>query len=338
MNTQDRSHSRRNLLTGDWVLVSPHRSTRPWQGQQEKVDPGNQSAYDPGCYLCPGNQRANGSSNPAYLGPYIFDNDFSALSADDDAAASAGSLFETRTESGCCRVICYTEKHDLRLATMATEQIEAAILAMTAEFIRLDSDDSIEYVQIFENRGEMMGCSNPHPHAQVWATEHLPNEPAKELMQQTAWLDNCGSPLLADYRAAEIEDSKRIVCENNHFLAIVPFWATWPFETLLLPRRNFSSFDEMSPDETGGLADILHSILPAYDRLFDVPAPYSMGFHPRPSDGQPHPEWIFHGHIYPPLLRSATVRKHMVGFEMLAMPQRDLTPEAAAEKLRHCLA
>lgn len=337
MSLQNLSHSRRNLLTGDWVLVSPQRTERPWQGQIEKTDSAQEPAHDTECYLCPGNQRANSNVNPKYVGPYIFDNDFSALSASSELDSSASPLFSARTESGRCRVVCYTEKHNLRLATMAHGDIRNAIRALTTEFVELDNDESIGYVQVFENRGQMMGCSNPHPHAQIWATENLPHEPAKELAQQTAWWKDSGSPLLADYRAAEIEDGSRIVQQNEHFVALVPYWAVWPFETMIIPRRNFSAFDEMSAEEIGGLAGILKSTLSVYDRLFDVPAPYSMGFHPRPSDGNSHPEWIFHGHIYPPLLRSATVRKHLVGFEMLAMPQRDLTPEAAAERLRHYL-
>jgi UDPglucose--hexose-1-phosphate uridylyltransferase len=337
VSLQKHSHSRRNLLTGDWVLVSPHRTERPWQGQIEATDSVDEPVYDPRCYLCPGNHRANNETNPSYVGPYIFDNDFAALSVESEVESSASPLFNARTESGRCRVVCYTERHDLRLATMAVKEIETALHALTADFVELDKDESIGYVQVFENRGRMMGCSNPHPHAQIWATENLPHEPAKEFAQQAAWWEDSGSPLLADYRVAEIEDGSRIVHQNDHFVVLVPYWAVWPFETIVIPWRNFSSFDEMSAEEIGGLADILKSTLSVYDRLFDVPAPYSMGFHPRPSDGKPHPEWIFHGHIYPPLLRSATVRKHLVGFEMLAMPQRDLTPEAAAKRLRHYL-
>lgn len=334
MSMQTHSHSRRNLLTGDWVIVSPHRTERPWQGQIEKADIAREPAYDAECYLCPGNQRANDNANPNYVGPFIFDNDFSALSANSEIELPAGPLFTARKESGRCRVVCYTERHDLRLSTMDPSDIEAAINALTAEFVELDRDKSIGYVQVFENRGQMMGCSNPHPHAQIWATEHLPHEPAKELQQQLEWLEKSRSPLLADYRAAEVQDGSRVIHNNDHFVAVVPYWAVWPFETMILPHRNFSSFDEMTADEVAGLANTLKSTLCVYDKLFDVPAPYSMGFHPRPSDGTAHPEWIFHAHIYPPLLRSATVRKHLVGFEMLAMPQRDLTPEAAAEKLR----
>lgn len=334
MSMQSHSHSRRNILTGDWVLVSPHRAERPWQGQIEKADVNKEPAYDPACYLCPGNRRANDVTNPGYSGPFAFDNDFSALSDMSGIAVPATALFDARSESGRCRVICYTERHDLRLSTMVREDIETAIRALCDEYSAFDVDRSIGYVQVFENRGQMMGCSNPHPHAQVWATEHLPVEPAKELKSQLAWWRESGAPLLADYRQAEIDDGSRVVYANAHFIAVVPYWAVWPFETMILPQRNFASFDEMSNFEITSLADMLKSVLSMYDRLFDVPAPYSMGFHPRPSDGTAHPEWIFHAHIYPPLLRSASVRKHLVGFEMLAMPQRDLTPEVAAERLR----
>ena len=335
MSLQTDSHSRRNLLTGEWVLVSPHRTERPWQGQIEKTDITEHPAYESECYLCPGNQRAKGNFNPNYTGPLIFDNDFAALSPASDIELPASKLFDTRSEPGRCRVVCYTERHDLRLATMQIDDIETAINTITEEFAELDQDASVGYVQVFENRGKMMGCSNPHPHAQIWATEHLPDEPAKELRQQVQWLEESGSPLLADYRDAESEDGSRVICDNDAFVAVVPYWAIWPFETMILPKRNFSSFEEMSLSEVRGLAEILKSTLSIYDRLFDVPAPYSMGFHPRPSDGMPHPEWIFHAHIYPPLLRSATVRKHLVGFEMRALPQRDLTTEAAAERLRN---
>lgn len=334
MSMADHSHSRRNLLTGEWVLVSPHRTNRPWQGQVETVDAPSHPDHDPGCYLCPGNRRANDNANPDYRGAYIFDNDFAALSTASTIEPAENTLFEARPESGRCRVVCYTHRHDQRISTMSVDDIAQAIHAITDEFSVLDEDSQIRYVQVFENRGRMMGCSNPHPHAQIWATEHIPDEPAKELRAQKNWWDSNQTLLLADYRQAEIEDGSRIVLQNEYFLVVVPFWAVWPFETLLLPKRNFSSFDDMSADEVVALAGLLKSVLSAYDKLFDAPMPYSMGFHPRPSDGDAHPEWLFHAHIYPPLLRSATIRKHLVGFEMLGMPQRDLTPEVAAERLR----
>jgi len=337
MSTGSQSHSRRNALTDEWVLVSPHRLLRPWQGQIEEVEADDLSRFDADCYLCPGNERANGNSNPDYQGTYAFNNDFAALTGAGDVGSDGHPLFESRPESGCCRVLCYTERHDLRLATMDNEGRAAALNAMIAEFNSLDSRDDVAYVQVFENRGNMMGCSNSHPHAQIWATSNVPTEPAKELRSQLEYWQVHGSVLLADYLEAELSDSSRVVVESAHSVAVVPYWAVWPFETLLMPRRVVASPDKLGADEVADLAELLGTVLACYDKLFDVAAPYSLGLHPRPSDGQPHPEWQFHIHIYPPLLRSATIRKHLVGFEMLAMPQRDLTPEVAAEKLREVI-
>ena len=334
MSIRDQSHARRNQLTGEWVLVSPHRTLRPWQGQIERSDSEVGSAYDAECYLCPSNERANGINNPDYSGAFVFENDFSALSSVSDVGVSANALFEARPEAGCCRVICYSERHDLRLATMSIESIARSLNAISAEFCELDAKDDYAYVQVFENRGSMMGCSNSHPHAQVWATESLPNEPAKELASQRAYFTAHSTPLLIDYLQAELADGSRVVSANEHFVVLVPYWAVWPFETLILPRNRLSSIGELQAEEIRGLAESLKSVLSTYDELFEVPAPYSLGLHPRPSDGAAHPEWQFHVHIYPPMLRSASVRKHLVGFEMLGMPQRDLTPEVAAEKMR----
>lgn len=328
------SHARRNPLTGDWVLVSPHRLERPWQGQLEATDVEQLPDYDPECYLCPGNTRANGNVNPDYVGPYTFDNDFPALSANSAIGSTDDPLFETRREAGCCRVVCYTERHDLRLATMSAGQLVTALGALIDEFVTLDQRDDIGYVQVFENRGAMMGCSNPHPHAQIWATTNVPTEPARELQGQVDYLQANGSSLLVDYLRAELTDGARVVVTNEHFAAVVPYWAVWPFETLLLPRSAVAGPAELSSAELAGLAECLGTILKCYDSMFGTAAPYSMGLHARPSDGEPHPEWQFHIHIYPPLLRSATIRKHLVGFEMLGMPQRDLAPEVAAERLR----
>ena len=337
MSTADQSHARRNALTGEWVLVSPNRLQRPWQGQVEAIEDEGLLQYDPDCYLCPGNERANGNVNPPYAGPFSFDNDFPALSPVSEVAEQNSPFFQVRGEAGVCRVICYTERHDLRLATMDEEQLAIAITAMIDQFSELDAREDIGYVQLFENRGEMMGCSNPHPHAQVWATSHVPSEPAKETQAQLAYFNEHGSSLLLDYLDAEIASGERIVVANEHFVALVPYWAVWPFETMLAPRRTVAAPDELDATEIAGLATALQAVLAAYDRMFNCSTPYSMGFHARPSDGAPHPEWQFHIHIYPPLLRSATVRKHLVGFEMLGMPQRDLTPEVAAERLRSSL-
>lgn len=337
MSNADQSHSRLNALTGEWVLVSPQRLQRPWQGQVEVVDQASLPDYDPDCYLCPGNARANGKANPDYLGAYSFDNDFAALTESSAANAETHALLQSRPEAGCCRVICYTDRHDLRLANMDSADLTNALTAMISEFAALDARDDIAYVQVFENRGQMMGCSNPHPHAQVWATSDMPTEPAKELAAQTRYWQKHDSVLLLDYLEAELRSAARIVFENQSSVALVPWWAVWPYETLLLPRRRVAAPTDLGSDEVADLASTLGKVLAGYDTLFGVAAPYSMGLHARPSDGQLHPEWQFHIHVYPPLLRSATIRKHLVGFELLGMPQRDLTPEAAAERLRQSI-
>jgi len=334
MSIAEQSHSRRNALTGEWVLVSPHRLQRPWQGQIETVDNAKLHGYDADCYLCPGNKRANDISNPDYSGPFAFDNDFPALIAGSELEEATHPLFGVRPEPGHCRVLCYTERHDLRLATMGANELCAALNAMIVEFSALDRREDIGYVQVFENRGSMMGCSNPHPHAQIWATANIPTEPARELVAQSEYLRQHGSLLLADYLQAELDEGSRVIHESQHFVAVVPYWAVWPYEALIIPRRKVAAPDELREDEVASLAATLSAVLASYDKLFGVAAPYSMGLHPRPSDGESHPEWQFHIHVYPPLLRSATVRKHLVGFEMFGMPQRDLTPELAAHTLR----
>jgi UDPglucose--hexose-1-phosphate uridylyltransferase len=331
---QIKSHRRRNLLTGEWVLVSPHRTARPWQGLVETPAAETLPLYDPKCYLCPGNARSLGAENPNYMGPWAFENDFPALSAEAPGSQAESGMFESEPETGRCRVVCYTHRHDLGMSRMDEQELVAAVRFLFDEFEALDRDPDIGYVQVFENRGEMMGCSNAHPHAQIWATSGLPVEPEKELRTQRAYLDRTGQSLLLDYLEAELGDRTRVVFENAAAVALVPFWATWPFETLLIPRRRTGGPEGLQENDTRGFALVLQATLRAYDRLFDTPMPYSMGFHPRPSDGKDHPEWQFHAHIYPPLLRSATIRKHMVGFKLLGMSQRDLTPEAAAEKLR----
>ena len=327
-------HRRRNLLTGDWVLVSPQRTERPWQGQVEAVPAAATAAYDPGCYLCPGNRRAGGATNPDYRGPHAFDNDFPALLHHEAGEAESHPLLQAETESGYCRVVCFSERHDRHLVDMSVEEIVAVLRFIADECRALVERGDIGYVQAFENRGTMMGCSNPHPHAQIWATGCMPNEPAKEQRCQRDYWTKNGRSLLLDYLEAELDAASRVIFSNDAAVSLVPFWATWPFESLLLPRQASGALHELSPDQLRGFADALRATVIAYDRLFGVPMPYSMGFHPRPSDGEAHPEWQFHAHFYPPLLRSATVRKHMVGFELMAMPQRDLTPEAAAQQLR----
>jgi len=337
MSLQTDSHKRKNMLTGEWVLVSPHRTRRPWQGQVDDADGIDSQRYDPACYLCPGNERANDERNPAYSGGFAFDNDFPALSAESAPGPAGHPLFVSEPESGCCRVVCFSERHDLRLATMDEAGVARTLDFLFEEFRALDRKPGIGYVQVFENRGAMMGCSNPHPHAQIWATGSVPVEPSKEFDAQSDYYRAHGRPLLMDYLEAELSSGERIVCSNNHAVSLVPFWATWPYETLLIPRQAASGPDDLGETEIYALAKVLHDNVIALERLFSTAVPYSMGFHPRPSDGSEHPEWQFHAHIYPPLLRSATVRKHMVGFELLGTPQRDLTPEAAAESLRNAL-
>jgi UDPglucose--hexose-1-phosphate uridylyltransferase len=328
-------HRRLNPLTGEWVLVSPHRTDRPWQGQVERTPEPAQTAYDPLCYLCPGNARAGGARNPAYTSTFVFDNDYAALKPDIAAhERDEGGLLVARSERGICRVVCFLPRHDLTVARMDAPDLVRVVDAWCAQAEELAAVDWIRYVQIFENRGEMMGASNPHPHCQIWATERIPNEIVKEAGSQAAYHGVHGSCLLCDYLAAEMRAGERVVLSNGEFAAVVPYWAVWPFEILLASRRHFAAMQDLSAAERAALADILKRIATRYDNLFQVSFPYSMGFHPRPDDNEPHPGWHFHAHYYPPLLRSATVRKFMVGFELLAMPQRDITPESAAARLR----
>ncbi|MEM7431242.1 MAG: galactose-1-phosphate uridylyltransferase [Pseudomonadota bacterium] len=333
MTSPTHSHSRRNPLTNEWVLVSPHRLQRPWQGQIDDAPVAPTEAYEPDCYLCPGNTRANDQRNPDYQGPFVFDNDFPALSAESHVDESS-PLFTARAETGICRVVCYTEKHHLRLATLSNKDRTSALQCLVEQFANLDQREDIDYVQIFENRGQMMGCSNDHPHAQIWALSSVPTEPAKIARNQDDYRQQHRSILLLDYANAEIEDTHRIVCRNGQWLVVVPYWAVWPYQMLIVPLRPIAAPDQLSDTEIASLSEVLGVALGSYEALFAAPAPYSLGFHPRPSDDTSYPGWQFHIHIYPPLLRSATVRKHLVGFEMLAQPQRDLTPEQAAEQLR----
>jgi UDPglucose--hexose-1-phosphate uridylyltransferase len=332
----NRPHRRLNLLNGQWVLVSPHRARRPWLGQVEKVSPENLPQYDPACYLCPGNKRSEGAVNPSYTGTFVFDNDFAALllpEADGSQERTPG-LFIAEEESGLCRVICFSPRHDLTFPEMTLQDVEAVVRTWSDQTRDLGSLDYVRYVQVFENKGAMMGASNPHPHSQVWATGHIPNEPALELERQAGHLAEHGSCLLCDYLVAERQSGERIVASNEHFTAVVPFWAVWPFELLLVANAHVASLTDLSAGQITGLAEILQQIVTRFDNLFEINFPYSMGFHQSPFDGQSHPGQHLHAHYYPPLLRSATVRKFMVGFEMLGMPQRDLTPETAAQRLR----
>lgn len=331
MTAFDKPHRRFNPLTREWVLVSPHRTDRPWQGQVEKTPEPTPIHYDPKCYLCPGNERAGGHRNPAYLSTFVFDNDFAALLPDvEPYHSNPASLLRAESERGICRVVCFSPDHAATVARMPVAMVEWVVNTWVEQFEDLAAKPFINAVQIFENRGEMMGASNPHPHCQIWSTESLPNELAKEV----AALSAAPSCILCDYLKAELDHPERVICENHRFVALVPFWAVWPFETLVLPRRHITGMDQLTHDERAALADILHRVTTRYDNLFETSFPYTMGFHQRPTDGGSHDYFHFHAHYYPPLLRSATVKKFMVGFEMLGSPQRDITPEAAAKRLQ----
>jgi len=335
-----RPHRRRNALTGEWILVSPQRTQRPWQGESTAHAHDASDPYDPTCYLCPGNPRAGGERNPQYARTYVFDNDYAALVPD----ALAGGLDDdellvARPEAGRCRVVCFTPRHDLSIAHMAASDVRAVVDAWADEYVRLGAQPEIASVVIFENHGAAMGASNPHPHAQIWATETIPNEPAKELAQSAAYrASHDGACLLCAYAARECEGGERIVYANDGAVVLVPFWAVWPFEAMIVSRRHRGSLAELDSSERDALADAMGVLTRAYDRVFDTPFPYSMGFHQQPTAdmaiADDAAELHLHAHYLPPLLRSASVRKYMVGFELLAMPQRDITPESAAARLR----
>jgi UDPglucose--hexose-1-phosphate uridylyltransferase len=328
-------HRRFNPLTREWVLVSPHRTARPWQGQVEPSGAPEAPRYDPACYLCPGNERAGGVRNPGYHSTFVFDNDFAALKPDSPRERSdRDGLLVAESEPGICRVVCFSPRHDLTIANMDLPALELVVDAWAAQFQDLGARPEINYVQIFENRGAMMGASNPHPHGQIWASCSLPNEIVKEQTSLLEWRAQGGACMLCQYEDLERVAKERVVEGNGAFLAVVPYWAVWPFETMILSRRHLAAIDDLTAAERSALADILKRVTSRYDRLFKTSFPYTMGFHQRPTDGQPHEEWHLHAHFYPPLLRSATIRKFMVGYEMLATPQRDITPEAAAERLR----
>jgi UDPglucose--hexose-1-phosphate uridylyltransferase len=323
---------RLNLLTGDWVLVSPQRLARPWGGEESPPAEGRPPSYDPACPLCPGNARAGGAVNPAYDGVYVFDNDFPALADAAQAPAAHDRLLVAAPESGVCRVVCYSSDHGQALSQMPPAQVRALIDVWAAQSAGLAARPDIAAVTVFENRGAMMGASNPHPHGQIWATSSVPNELSREDARQRAWFEVEGEPL-----RRELEAGDRVVLENDGFIALIPYWAAWPFETLILPRRAASTLPALDEEARGALADALGRLTRAYDALFDTPFPYSMGFHQAPAHAAEDRHFILHAHVYPPLLRSASVRKFMVGFELLAMPQRDLAPEDAAAALRAAL-
>ncbi len=329
----DFPHRRKNLLNGEWILVSPHRTKRPWQGKQEEIPANNKPRYDEKCYLCPGNERAGGNRNPEYNNTYVFTNDFAAiLSEAPKINADADSLFQMGSVTGTSRVICFSPRHDLTLPEMPVEVIRNVVDLWSEQFAELSG--KYPWVQIFENKGAIMGCSNPHPHGQIWAGSVLPNEAEKELFFQKEYYAKNKSSLLVDYLNEELARGERIIVENDSWVSLVPFWAKWPFETMLLPKRDVQNLTQLNKNEKNDLANILKIHLTKYDNLFNVSFPYTMGWHNAPADGSQHTHWQLHAHFYPPLLRSATVQKFMVGYELLSESQRDITPESAADRLK----
>lgn len=332
---KEHSHTRYNILTGEWILVSPHRTKRPWQGKVESLPADNRPSYDPACYLCAGNKRADGTINPNYSDPFVFTNDYSSLLPDTpEGTININGFLKAKSAKGTCRVISFCADHSLTLPLLTVDEIKKIIDLWCTEVEHIARDKSIKYIQIFENKGEIMGCSNPHPHGQIWSQNSIPLEVHKEILEQEIYFETNGRSLLADYISLELQLKERIVLENEHFVAVVPFWAVWPYETMIVSKRHVQYILQLSEEEKVAFADIIKRLTTKYDNLFEVSFPYSAGIHQAPVNNGQHKSWHLHMHFFPPLLRSATVKKFMVGYEMLANPQRDITAEWAAEKLR----
>ena len=333
-NLQDYAHKRFNILTGEWVLVSPHRAKRPWQGQNEAVNNQKRPSYDENCYLCAGNTRINGEVNPKYTDVFVFTNDFAALQKDSPKFNVNDGLLKAESETGICKVICFSPDHSKSLADMSSEEIQKVVFAWQKEYAKLAKQPTINYVQIFENKGAVMGCSNPHPHGQIWSQSTLPNEVDKKHTQQLNYFKEKNSSLLGDYLQQELAVKERIIFQNDDFVVLVPFWAVWPFETMIVPKKQKQSILDLNDKESFHYAEAIAVITKAYDQLFNTSFPYSSGIHQAPTNGLDNHHWHFHMSFYPPLLRSATVKKFMVGYEMFGTPQRDITAEQAAIRLR----
>ncbi len=328
-------HRRYNPLLDEWILVSPQRANRPWQGQTEKRVEEELPTHDENCYLCAGNTRVNGDKNPDYKGVFVFDNDFGSLMKNQvEFEDKKFDFFSLRPERGINRVICFSENHSLTLPEMKVDDIKKVVDVWQNQYKELGNLDYINHIQIFENKGQMMGCSNPHPHGQIWAQSSVPSIVLKTQDNLKRYFDKNGTSLLEDYVKKELEADERIILENEDFVAVVPFWAVWPYETMIVSKRKIENLAEFSEEEKLSLALILKDLTTKYDNLFEMSFPYSAGIHQSPTDGKPHPEWHFHMHFYPPLLRNAEVKKFMVGYEMLAEPQRDITPEQSSDILR----
>ncbi len=327
----DNPHRRYNILTGEWVLVSPHRTKRPWQGKNEEPGQFSKNTFDSNCYLCPGNTRANGEKNPNYSEPFAFVNDFSALLPGIPKKELKNGLLMAESESGICKVVCFSSNHALTLPLMKIKEIAQVIKLWQEEFTSLGNLNDINYIQIFENKGALMGCSNPHPHGQIWAQRSVPEEIVKKTQQQQLYWSTHKKSLLSSYLAQELESKERVLLENEHFVALVPYWAIWPYETMIIPKRHVQYINQLNPEEVDSFATIIKKLTIRYDNIFETSFPYSAGIHQAPTDASKHESWHMHMSFYPPLLRSSTVKKFMVGYEMFANPQRDITAEQAAK-------